>query len=339
MRSEVEENHQWKQPEWRSSALDWIHREVSRLGLNITGEPEQFHITDWSTVIRVPVDSENVYFKAVKPERRFEIEVTQLLSSRHPQQMPTVLAVHPQQAWMLTGDMGGQYRAVLRATGDLTPLERALPMFAEIQMESIPHLDDFVSLGVPQHLVPDIPNYLDEMLADKSLLKSSDYALSDEQIALLSGFRPMVANMAVDLAGSRITHTIHHDDLHDANLFIKDQQICFSDWGDCTVTHPFFSLLILMRSISDSLKCRENDPRILKLRDIYLEQWLEYDLMDQLKIQFSTAWRLGMINRAYSWFTDLKSYEEPYRTRYAYTVPGWLGDFIETMQAPPEDNP
>ncbi|MEM5776706.1 MAG: hypothetical protein AAGU05_17000, partial [Anaerolineaceae bacterium] len=166
--------------------------------------------------------------------------------------------------------------------------------------------------------------YLDEMLADRRLLSSSQYALSEEQIALLSGFRPMVAEMAVDLAAARIPHTIHHDDLHDANLFIQDQQICFSDWGDCTVTHPFFSMLILMRSIADSLKCKENDPRVLKLRDIFLERWLEYDLMEPLKNQFSMAWRLGMINRAYSWFTDLKTYEEPYRTRYAYTVPGWL---------------
>lgn len=51
------------------------------------------------------------------------------------------------------------------------------------------------------------------------------------------------------------------------------------------------------------------------------------------------AWRLGMINRAHAWYTDLQRYPQPYQAQYAYTVPGWLNDFIETMQMPPEEHP
>lgn len=339
MSAEVDSNCAWNQPEWREKALAWVRSELEARSLPISSEAEQFHRTAWSTVMRVPTRAEDLYFKAVASDRQFETRLTALLSSRHPHMMPKVVAVHPHEAWIILKDMGRQYRGSLRATGDLSPLERALPVLAEIQMESAAHTAGYVSLGVPKRPLREIPGYLDIILADRPILTASEYALTAEQIEKLASLRPMVEHLAAELGANRIPLTLHHDDLHDANIFLKDGVICFSDWGDACIAHPFFSLLILLRSVSDSLKCEVTDPRILKLRDIYLEQWVQYESMDKLRRLFSLAWRLGMINRAYSWYTDLQTYEESCRTKYAYTVPGWLGDFLETMQASPENNP
>jgi hypothetical protein len=340
MTSDAGDNLLWKRTEWREKALAWAFSELGRLGLPPDGPPEQFHITFWSTVIRIPVrNGEEVYFKAVPAGRMFETRLTQLLSARHPHMLPALLAVHPAEAWMLCRDMGRPLRESLRAGGGLAPLEQALPVFAEIQMESILHTAEYAALGVAEQPVGALPGSLARMLEDRQALSASEYALSAAQIDRLAALQPLVTDMSAELAAGQIPPAIHHDDLHDANIFLKDGQLCFSDWGDASISHPFFSLLILFRSVSDSLNCKENDTRMLKLRDIYLRQWVKYESMDRLRRLFSLAWRLGMINRAYAWYTDLQRYPQPYQAQYAYTVPGWLSDFIETMQMPPEEHP
>jgi aminoglycoside/choline kinase family phosphotransferase len=281
--------------------------------------------------MRVPTGGGLVYFKAVFPALRYEPGLTRLLAEHCPEHIPQVLALNTDKGWMLTADMGSPLRGSLRASKDLSLLREALPFFAELQIEMIPYLDEMARLGAPLRPLAGITAGYQQILADKALLSSSEYALTVEQQVRLHDLLPQVAQLAADVEAAGLPLTLHHDDFHDANIFLKGDRIIFSDWGDCVLTHPFFSLLILMRSVSDSLETTEDSPDILSLRDAYLEPWTAFTGRRNLSALFAQTWRLGMLNRVFSWYRFLAQLEEPYRTQYAYTVPGWLQDFLEEM--------
>ena len=50
----------WTEPQWLARAEAWIRERA-----DVAGELDQFHVRWWSTVIRVPTPSEDLYFKAV----------------------------------------------------------------------------------------------------------------------------------------------------------------------------------------------------------------------------------------------------------------------------------
>jgi hypothetical protein len=54
----------WREPGFVEAATAWVDARLADLGRLRTGEPEQPHVTDWSTVLRVPTDAGDVWFKA-----------------------------------------------------------------------------------------------------------------------------------------------------------------------------------------------------------------------------------------------------------------------------------
>jgi len=69
------------------------------------------------------------------------------------------------------------------------------------------------------------------------------------------------------LAGYRIPETLHHEDFHDANIFIYNSHYTFSDWGESGVAHPFCTLLVTSRVIAWRLKLAKDAPELVRLRD------------------------------------------------------------------------
>ncbi|MFN8411167.1 MAG: hypothetical protein U0Z26_02140 [Anaerolineales bacterium] len=70
----------WQDPTWLKQVHTWIHNEASKHSIQITGEIEQPHIYPWSTVLRVPTNASNLFFKATASETVYEIALTQKLA-------------------------------------------------------------------------------------------------------------------------------------------------------------------------------------------------------------------------------------------------------------------
>ena len=58
--------------------------QLARLGLRRTGEIEQPHVYPWSTVLRVPTDGGDVWFKANDDALRHEAALVELLAAGAP---------------------------------------------------------------------------------------------------------------------------------------------------------------------------------------------------------------------------------------------------------------
>ena len=46
-----------------------------------------------------------------------------------------------------------------------------------------------------------------------------------------------------------IPETIQHDDLHDGQIFVRDDRYLLLDWGDACVSHPFFTLAVTLDGV------------------------------------------------------------------------------------------
>ena len=321
------------QPGWRETATAWIDARLAALNLTLAGPIDQPHLRPWSTVLRVPTRMGLLYFKAVAPVLGHEPGLTAALARWRPDCMPEVLAVDPARGWLLMRDAGLPLRARIRAEGNLQGWHNVLPLFARVQIEMAGRLDELLALGALDRRLAILPAEYERLLADTgSLLLDQPDGLTREQHQRLIALSPRFADECRRLAEFGLPETLHHDDFHDGNIFVRGQRCTFTDWGESCAAHPFFTTVVMLRSAAHTLGLPAGAPEIVALRDRYLEPWESWAPRGTLLEAFALAQRLGMVCRALTWHRVVTSLDEPYRSQNAEAVPGWMGEFLEIFE-------
>jgi hypothetical protein len=327
----------WDHAGWLDEATAWIDRALARRGLRRSGPPHPFHQRPWSLVMRIPAGEETVYFKATAPALRHEAAVTQALAGWFPDDLPALLAAEVGRGWLLLPDMGETLRTLIVIPADLDLWKDILRRLARLQIEAATHSTQLLALGALDRRLAVLPGRLAALLDDQAaLLIGHEGGLSAAQHARLRALLPEVEALARSLAALGVPESIHHEDFHDANVFVRGDRVFLSDWGEAGVSHPFSTLLVMMRSAAWRLKLAEDDPALLALRDAYLEPWSDFAARGLLLDAFAGAWRLGMICRALTWHQVIYSVPAIARGDDIFAVPGWLAEFLESF---PEANP
>jgi hypothetical protein len=57
------------------------------------------------------------------------------------------------------------------------------------------------------------------------------------------------------------------------SVYERDGRLRLLDWGDTSVSHPFFSLVVTFRFLEERTGLTHDDPWFTRLRDAYLEPW------------------------------------------------------------------
>ena len=274
----------WLEPGWLAQVEAWIRERGE-----VTGDLDQFHVRWWSTVIRVPSEGEDLYFKAVGQGFGFEPALTAKLAALRPDRLPALIDVDLDRAWLLMRDGGRRLREVVSGPGDLRHWERALPRYAELQLASAPVVDELLDLGVPDARLSALPTQLEDLLArGVPGLEPGEHAQVVEAL-------PELESVCRDLAGYGVPETIQHDDLHDGQVFLTDGRYVFFDWGDACVSHPFHSLTVTLRATAARLDLAPGGREMRRLRDAYLEPFGE------LREAANLAYRTGTVARALAW--------------------------------------
>jgi hypothetical protein len=322
---------------WMEKARSWIGAVLGERGLRWSGEVEPPRQLPWTTVVRVPSREGTVYFKASHRLFWHEPALTQALYEWRPDCMVEVLGVNLEEGWMLMADEGLMLRSHIHSADDLHHWHVLLPRFAQVQIELAGMEQDLLKLGVFDRRLEGLPAQFEELLEDERVLGvGSDGGLNMEQYNRLQSLIPALAEMCSRLSDYPIPESLHHDDFHDGNVFVRGERYTFSDWGESCFTHPFFSMVINLRSTGDRLGLPEEatesperfTPELNRLRDAYLEPWTAFAPLETLKEVFSLAWRVGMVNRALTWRYLLVNSDEAVRKTYGHTVPAWLGEFL-----------
>jgi hypothetical protein len=319
----------WTRPGWLEQASAWIEAELERQGLAANGPIEQPHVRPWSTVLRVPTSTGLLYFKATAPMLMHEPALTQALARWRPDCMPHVLATDLERGWILLRDSGESLRSRIQSDQDIWHWHTVLPLYAGLQIELSDRLAELLALGALDRRLATLPGQYEQLLADTdALLIGKPDGLKAEEYDQLRTLVPRFSAECEQLASYGLPETLHHDDFHDANIFVRDGVYTFADWGESCAAQPFFTLVVMLRSIAYRRGWDEKVPELARLRDIYLEPWTRYAPHKQLLEASVLAQRIGMVGRALTWHRVVSQLEEPFKSEHAEAVPGWLQEFL-----------
>jgi Phosphotransferase enzyme family len=281
----------WTDPAWRAEADDWIGEHLGRLGLEPAGEPDQLHVRDWATVIRLPTSRGDVYFKATMPALRHEVALTEVLAARRPDCIPQLLASDRTRGWMLMEDGGTRLRDLITTESELRRWLDVLPLYASVQIDLTADTDELLALGVPDLRLTTLPGAIEALLGEIT-------DVSGQERQRLETALPEVKEMCDELASAGIPETIQHDDFHDAQVYVRDDRYLLLDWGDACISHPFFSLAVTLDGvIAWGVDDVENSIATEPFRDAYLEPFRARTTSDLVALA-QTARRLGWLCRA-----------------------------------------
>jgi Phosphotransferase enzyme family len=273
------------------------------------GSLEVAHKRPWATVLRVPLADGTAWMKACGPVQFFEPRLTAALSARWPDRVAEVLGYEEQRGWLLLTDAG----TPIGAWGN--PPEAwlaALPAYAELQRGEAAHAGDHLRHGVPDLRLASLPARYEQLV-------TRDLPLAAEEVARLRRFTTRFADLCDELAEHRIPDTIQHDDLHMANLYVRNERTerpRVLDWGDASISHPFASLVVTLRFLEEVTGLTPGDPWFTRLRDAYLERW-----GSGLTGAFELALRVGTLAHIVAWARQRDYLTDQQRVRFHQGYP------------------
>lgn len=317
----------------KKQALNWIQELLSAHGLSLNGSPEIIHERPWSTVMRVATREGSVFFKAGSPVFAHEAGLTEYLASTCPEVSPDLLGADRERNWLLMRDSGTELRTFIRSEHSLTRWQAILPQFISLQKGLSGKVNSLLALGVPDRRLEKLPKLFDQLIQKKDLCRVElEDGLSQAEYAHLHELNNKFESACEELDALPIRPSLHHDDFHDGNLFLSGSRVIFTDWGESAVSHPFFSLIVLLRGAENSLEVGPDSPEISELRRWYLAGWRDCASKAELERAASLAGWIGLVNRALTWSQTLAALPETFRADYVSAVPAYLKEFIEQSE-------
>jgi hypothetical protein len=282
----------WTDPGWLAEVHAWI-----RAHADVDGAIEQPHVRPWGTVLRVPTPDGPAWFKTNIPSMTYEVGVVGLLARERPDIVPPLLAVDLDRGWMLMADAGERLREVIERERSLRRWLDVLPLYAGVQIDIAPHVDELLALGTPDHRLAALP------------AKAAEIPELREDL-------PAIEDLARRLAAHGIPETIQHDDFHDAQVFLRDGRPLIFDWGDACVAHPFLSMSVALEGvIAWGVDDVEDSEPLGPYRDAYLEPFERYAPRAELEDALDLALRLGWVCRVLTIYSYARTLDPPEREK------------------------
>ncbi|MDX1416784.1 MAG: hypothetical protein R3293_21460 [Candidatus Promineifilaceae bacterium] len=322
----------WNEPGWLEKVEAWIDDRLAGAGRQVIGPVEILHQRPWATFAQINTDQGPVYFKAPAPPF-YEAPLTQALARWRPDLTVELLAVDLERGWLLSAAAGETIRSADNTAGQVDHWLKIVPINAELQKTMAERRSELLAMGLPDRTLAKLPALYNALLqANENLRIGRTPGLTPEEYHELRELRPRFAAMCAELAGYGIPDTLCHEEVHDANILIKDGRYIFTDWSDSSFSFPFFSNMITIRAAAYRLGLDEHGADMARIRDAYLEPWTDYGTRAELSRAYDLARILAMANRALSWNDGTGALAPELKEPYADAVPEWLQDFLAEMR-------
>jgi hypothetical protein len=320
----------WGEPGWLPGLIAWAERQLAKHGLELAGKITQPHVRPWSTVLRLPTDRGAVFLKAGAPSQVHEARLMSWMVARWPDSLPPLLAVEKVQGWLLMGDCGPVLRPQLKEDRDLSHWERILSQYAQLQIDSVESSEALLALGVPDRRPSRLEAGLAKIVNVEANLPAEVPRIADETLAELGRRQDDLRHHLADLQAAPIPPALNHGDFHDANIAYDGQRYKFFDWGDASVSQPFFSLRTVFVSVENSLGLNWTDPACLRLRDAYLEPWSKLAPPAELRRIVGLAAKCWALGSMLGWHRALKRLAPAERIEYQ-AIPSLAQELVDSL--------
>ncbi|RDI40953.1 phosphotransferase [Falsibacillus pallidus] len=310
----------WHQDSYYEGVEQWIRQELKGADLELKGKLEPVKDTDVTLVLRIPTYEEDYYFKAGTFASKHEAVLSSELQKRYPRKTVDVLSANEPENWLLMKDLKGES---LRTLKDKKLWQKAISEYAELQMAEMKSVDRLMQVGVPDRRMPVLKEEIHQ-----SLEEMCKTGLSRNETKQVMSLLPILLEMCDEL-DSIIPPSIEHGDLHTNNIRLVGDRLVFFDWGDASISHPFFSTRVFWHALDDLIS---DDSEWLgmveEFRPHYLEPWTKLAPMKDLDRALRISDELACVQRALSWHL----YITPNRKNQAesYNKPSqWLRLLLE----------
>ncbi len=323
--------------EWLTSAHQWIVEQLELAGFQIIAELDQFHIREWSTVIRIPTNDGDFFFKACADSQKFEPAFHEILYQKAPEKCLELIAVDIDRGWMILPDGGQTLREFEARKIKEKSWKKLLSDFAKLQIQLAPSAEELLNTGLADYRINELGAYYPKVLEAKSMLMNADdESLTAKEFEILINKQAEFEKLLINLADLGIPNSIEHGDLHDANVFFNGSELKIFDWGDASYSHPFISLMIPLRVLGNYLELKpETHPDLEWARRAYFEPWTDFLPYTDLLEVWDAALHVGRFHRSLSWYKVALADNGNKHSQYNASFSGWVKEFIHHPQMPP----
>ncbi len=273
--------------------MQWVNRIFQQQGMVLLDKPKLIRDMPWSRVEQLATNQGSVYLKHMAPLFAIEGKLIVYLSKQVTHHVPQVLAIDEAVGLLLMRDAGKPLRNLLQVQYQ-TPLScDALSCYAAIQQACIPHVNSLISRGVPDWRLQYLPSLYENLLSQETMLNAD--GLTAIELTQLRRLQPMLVELCEQLVSFEIPETIEHGDFHDNNVLIQDKRITINDWGDATISHPFFSGVSWLESAKRTHGFDEQHSDYQQQLSAYLSVWQNFGDIPELTAGFQLAKRIRPI--------------------------------------------
>ena len=312
----------WEKPGWFQAISGWVVSELIAAGLPPEGRPILVRTRPWAAIARVRTGGRDVWFKESAPSLAFEPALTVHVASRQPDFSPEIVATKGPR--MLTLDAGAQLRALYRRRSRAPSWDDILPRYAELQIKLAVDLPRLLGLRVPDKRPATVSTQYPD-LVERFGGRDAQVAA---QLLLLS---PRLDSLVQGLQDP-LPMTVIHEEVHEANIFVRDGTARLLDWGEAAVSHPFAGVVNTFRDVAFRRRLRHDGRELMRLRAAYLEPWTRFAPVRQLEELFDAGYLLGMLCRVLAWDAITQGQAPEVRQEYVHNAEVWLDMFRESFE-------
>ncbi len=334
----------WTSSAFRDEVQAWVSAQLAPRGIRLTGDGEQSHVRVWSSAIRFETVSEEfgegrVWFKVSGSGTAYEAALVAVLSDLCPGLAPEVLAYDEARAWSLARDGGPVLRSIAAPEAMWGYWGRLLPRYAKAQLALAEKRARLLATEIPDRGPAQLPVELRRLLGELAARPIEHGGLTSEQAGALELLLPAYDDRCAELAASGVPDSLQHDDLHSNNICwpgsLDDlSSVRIVDWGDSSVGHPFGTMLATMNSIAFHAGLLHDDrgviedPRVLRVRDAYLEPFTGLGSRTELVRWVDLARSTGCVSRA---LAEERAVQDAPATMIGEEFPirGWLLELLQ----------
>jgi hypothetical protein len=234
---------------WIGDVQQWIRGEVHGRSVSFSDDIQQFNAGGGFSLVRLgTLEGPAYWLKAVGNPNEHEYEITMTLAKLFPSRLPPIVAFRPDwKAWVM--EDAGQ---PLSNAFVLPSIEKAVTCLAELQGESIDHIEALVAGGCPDCSITVLANnlrtlteYLEDAMSRQTSTKVP--CLDKHRLRELES---IVRDACSAMQYLCISDTLIHNDVNSGNILLCGSQCVFTDWAEASIGNPFFTFQHLCAHVS-----------------------------------------------------------------------------------------
>jgi aminoglycoside/choline kinase family phosphotransferase len=261
--------------------IDWAKTKL-KLKLNdneINRAIETVVQTPWSSVLKICTPQEPLYLKQTPPDLFIEVDIIQKCRDLCKiMDIPEIIADNQDLHCFLMKSCGDvSLRTLFDGHLNVDLLVQALQVYKKMQHATLPHVDIFLKIGVPDWRLERFPTVYQDLTRHEIFLKT--HGLEAAQIQILQEGSAKLEALCKKLSHYGIPECLNHSDFHENNMLFTHatQKISIIDLGETAINHPCFSLAALLKIPCNRYNVPSGSSDYQKLYNTCFQGWLSSD--------------------------------------------------------------